>query len=125
MATGDFKLNVVVDNNDAQQKPLAEMTSLPIQAVYQDRGMVTGMNITPNPAASVATVSYGLLKESEITIRLFDAFGQEVGRFGRAAAAGDQQAVIGTEGLANGFYRVMINAANGQVLASDNLIIAR
>ncbi|KXK56843.1 MAG: DUF4397 domain-containing protein [Chlorobi bacterium] len=125
VTTGDFKLNVVVDNNDAEQKPLAEMTSLPIQAVYQDRAMVTGMSITPNPAASVATVSYGLLKESEITIRLFDAFGQEVGRFGRAAAAGDQQAVIGTEGLANGFYRVMINAANGQVLASDNLIIAR
>ena len=124
VTTGDFKLNVVVDNNESEQKPLAEMTSLPVQSVYEDRSMVTGMSIWPNPAASTATVSYGLLKESEVSIRLFDALGREVGQFNRGAAAGDQQTVIGTEGLANGFYRVIINAANGQVLASDNLLIA-
>ncbi len=124
-ATGDFKLNVVVDNNEAAQKPLAEMTSLPVQSVYEDRSMVSGMSIAPNPAASVATVRYGLLKESEVSIGLFDALGREVGRITRGASAGDQQAVIATEGLSNGFYRIIISAANGQVIASDNLLIAR
>lgn len=69
------------------------------------------VNVYPNPVASTATVNYTVPADGLVTIKLYDAIGNEVSTvINQTLKAGLQTASINVNGLTSGSYLVKINA---------------
>ncbi len=77
---------------------------------------VSEITVYPNPTAADANVSFNLTEETNVSLALTNALGQEViaAELGNLSA-GSQNYLLKTEGLKNGLYLLTIKTGNGTI----------
>lgn len=74
-------------------------------------------SLSPNPARTLATVNFNLLKQQAVRMSLLDAQGRTVYEFTESSVLpGDHQLFIPVSGLAKGIYLVRLQGEEGQQL---------
>lgn len=85
------------------------------------------VEIMPNPATDYTSVRYALANSTNVTVRLFDAFGTLNTTFvsGEFQSQGIYQFGIKTSELPNGVYFVQILTQDGSKIATQKLTVVR
>lgn len=79
-------------------------------------GIITSMNIYPNPVKDIATLDINLAQSSNATIQVMDLMGRNVIELGtKSLRAGQTTMEINTSNLSNGMYFVKVCTDNGVV----------
>lgn len=82
-----------------------------------------GMNVYPNPANSIATVSFELANEADVVLNVTDLSGKVVYNNAMGTVNGAQKVTVNTDSLTSGVYMVNINV-NGTV-STQKLIVRK
>ncbi len=78
---------------------------------------------SPNPFTSSTTLSYTLVKPSTVTIRVFNAQGQQVYEIAQEQPVGPQQVQWNAEGLPTGMYYFRIQA--GEEVGGGKMVLMK
>ena len=92
------------------------------EAVPKINSLSGEVNIYPNPATSLATVSFTLLQNSNVTIQVYDELGNLVNTIHNNMDAGPQQLNIPLDNLATGIYNVKVSTDNNSVYKKLSVI---
>lgn len=81
------------------------------------------VKLFPNPFITSTTIKYQLDHPSEVTISIFNSFGEQVELIRQKQSQGKQQVVWNAEGLPSGIYFFTLKA--GEQVASGKLVLMR
>lgn len=101
----------------------AQSSDFPFTTSVSELAFGGSVSIFPNPASNQAFVDVKLNTSSDISIRLFNAVGQNLGQLNSVESLGGLFS-LPVEGLANGLYFVEITA-NGKQLVKKLVLNAR
>lgn len=101
-------------SNPSSNIPLTELYKIENDGLDKDSEIESNMNIFPNPASSLATVSYFGTNEGSIILQLMDFTGKIKVQENHSLREGENQYDLDLRNLPKGVYMVMIND-NGMV----------
>ncbi|MBM3436363.1 MAG: T9SS type A sorting domain-containing protein, partial [Bacteroidetes bacterium] len=73
-------------------------------------------DIFPNPVAEDASLTIGMMRPADLTVRILNQLGQEVQSVNLSLTAGEQVLRIEASGLTSGFYTLQIADNDGRIM---------
>jgi hypothetical protein len=109
------EVNVVnTDINESEFKFSLQGTGVVPTAINTSISSISGINVFPNPASDMATVSVMLEKEAVVSISILDLKGNVVSQtIQKRLVTGQNQVMVNTSELLNGTYFIQISSETG------------
>ncbi len=96
----------------------------PTAVGINENELIASMNIYPNPTRDKIRLDYTLIKNTDVTLSIYDNAGKLVYTESRGVqGAGHQQSMLNLESFANGIYSVKLNA--GDIYLTRNIMVNR
>jgi hypothetical protein len=115
-----FGLLLILDNGDDVLLPLRNNTN--IDDNFAQNGGLT--QVVPNPVQNIAKLSFSLLRQEELNVKVYDAIGRmalsrQLGRFG----VGSHETELNLSELTPGIYHLELNSQN--IRSVRKIVISR
>ncbi len=121
---GEFQVNLLIDSDLGEQKPLVALVEVPMTSVDVTTGRAVRLTAYPNPATDRVEINLGDLRERAASVSIHDALGELVG-LRETTANGTGVLVIPTEGLASGLYRLVVRSDDGSIVGTTAVTVVR
>ncbi len=81
----------------------------------EDISVLEGLNLYPNPASEIVTLTYVLPHTSKVSIKLYDILGKHISSYSATKEAGLHQHTINVSDLKTGLYIIHFNIDGQQM----------